>query len=242
MRRIITPGVGATPCLSTCWQSLLHRSRAPRYASSVISGIASTPTARPDGYGYGPRPAKDERSPGSPPDGTEAEKPPPEAKRGGKGRELTAEQQQMVSELQARDREVRAHEAAHKAVGGSLSGSMSFSYQTGPDGRRYAVGGEVSIDTGSERDPQATIAKMRQVIAAALAPANPSAQDRAVAAAARATMAEAQRQLSEQQRSETKPADDQGKPETKAEKTPDRAARGYGQQAEATGGLISLIA
>jgi hypothetical protein len=114
--------------------------------------------------------------------------------------ELTPDQRRVVAELQARDAEVRAHESAHKAAGGSLAGGMSFSYQTGPDGRRYAVGGEVSIDTGAERDPQATIAKMQRVIAAALAPAQPSSQDRAVAAQARATMAEAQRQLLEQQR------------------------------------------
>ena len=213
-----------------------------RYAPRVISGVTSSPTARPDGYGYGPRPAKDERSPGSPPDGTETEKPRPQAKRGGNATELTAEQQQVVSELQARDREVRAHEAAHKSVGGSLAGGMSFSYQTGPDGRRYAVGGEVSIDTGGGGDPQATIAKMRQVIAAALAPASPSSQDRAVAAGARAAMAEAQRQLSEQQRSEMKAAGETAKPENQGEKAPDRAVRGYGQQAEAAGGLISLIA
>ncbi|HAT10584.1 MAG TPA: hypothetical protein DCS97_08330 [Planctomycetes bacterium] len=114
--------------------------------------------------------------------------------------ELTPDQRRVVAELQARDAEVRAHEAAHKAAGGSLAGGMSFSYQSGPDGRRYAVGGEVAIDTGAERDPQATIAKMQRVIAAALAPAQPSSQDRAVAAQARATMTEAQRQQMEQSR------------------------------------------
>ncbi len=210
-----------------------------QYISWVISGVTSSPSAQPYGYGYGPRPAKDERNP---PDETEAEKPRPEAKRDGNGSELTAEQKQMLSELQARDREVRAHESAHKSVGGSLAGGMSFSYQTGPDGRRYAVGGEVSIDTGGGGDPQATIAKMRQVIAAALAPASPSAQDHAVAAGARAAMADAQRQLSEQQRSESKAAGEQAEPEEQVEKPQDRAARGYAQQAEAAGGLISLIA
>ncbi len=232
----------ATPCLAGCWQSLLHRRKALPYGTRVISGITSSPTVHLDGYGYGPRPAKDEPSPGSPADGTEDEKPRAEAKRPGYGSELSPEQQQVVSELQARDREVRAHEAAHKSVGGSLAGGMSFSYQTGPDGRRYAVGGEVSIDTGGGGDPQTTIAKMRQVISAALAPANPSAQDRAVAAGARAAMADAQSQLSEQQRSEMKTVGEQAEPEKQAEKTPDRAARGYAQQAEAAGGLISLIA
>lgn len=128
------------------------------------------------------------------------------ARRRAQAEGLSPEQQRVVAELQARDQEVRAHEGAHKAAGGSLAGGMSLSYQTGPDGRRYAVGGEVSIDTGSERDPQATIAKMRQVIAAALAPAQPSAQDRAVAAAARAAMLAAERQLREQD-AQAKPPD-----------------------------------
>mgnify|MGYP000386241584 CR=1 FL=1 len=147
----------------------------------------------------------------------------------------------MLRELQARDREVRAHEAAHKAVGGALAGGMSFTYQTGPDGRQYAVGGEVSIDSGPERDPQATIAKMRQVIAAALAPAEPSAQDRAVAAQARAIMAEAQRQLAEQQRSERE-EDAADAPAADRQRDAGRAAPYTAVPDEPPGGLLSLIA
>ena len=148
---------------------------------------------------------------------------------------LTPEQQRQVAELQSRDREVRAHEAAHKAVGGSLAGGASFSYQSGPDGRRYAVGGEVSIDTGGERDPQATIAKMRQVVAAALAPAQPSSQDRAVAAAARATMAEAQRLLTSNDSESVSTRPDAARQQAEA-------ATGYGPRPDEPGRLISLIA
>lgn len=86
--------------------------------------------------------------------------------------------------LQSRDLEVKSHEMAHKAVGGSLASSMSFEYQTGPDGKQYAIGGEVSIDSAPESDPKATQSKMRQVRAAALAPANPSPQDIKVASSA----------------------------------------------------------
>lgn len=100
--------------------------------------------------------------------------------------ELSADDQKRVNELQSRDREVRAHEAAHVAAGGQyVTGGPSFDYQTGPDGKRYAVGGEVGIDTSPVRgDPEATIAKMSVVKRAALAPGDPSAQDRAVAASA----------------------------------------------------------
>lgn len=92
----------------------------------------------------------------------------------------------QVLKLQARDREVRAHEQAHLAAAGRFATSgPSFTFQTGPDGRRYAVGGEVGIDTSPvPDDPEATIAKAQQIRAAALAPAQPSSQDLAVAAKA----------------------------------------------------------
>ena len=93
--------------------------------------------------------------------------------------------QQIIAELSARDREVRAHEAAHAAVGGQYAGAPSYTFQRGPDGVSYAVGGEVSISTGGiANDPQATIAKARRIKAAANAPADPSSQDRQVAAQA----------------------------------------------------------
>ncbi len=91
---------------------------------------------------------------------------------------------------------MRAHESAHQAVGGQYAGSVSYTYQRGPDGAQYAVGGEVSIDVAPvQGDPQATIEKMRVVRAAALAPAEPSGQDRAVAAQAMQLMLQAQAEL-----------------------------------------------
>ena len=107
--------------------------------------------------------------------------------------ELTAGEELQVQKLEARDREVRAHEQAHIAAsGGYARGGPRYTYQTGPDGRRYAVGGEVSIDTSEARTPQETIAKMRIVQRAALAPAEPSAADRAIAQAASVTINQAQ--------------------------------------------------
>jgi hypothetical protein len=121
----------------------------------------------------------------------------PAAPGGPDGPSLSVQDQQIVETLQARDREVRAHEAAHlaAAAGLALSGA-SFSYTRGPDGRSYATGGEVSIDVSPvPDDPQATIAKARQIHRAALAPARPSGQDRAVAARAVQMEAEAQQDL-----------------------------------------------
>jgi hypothetical protein len=112
------------------------------------------------------------------------------------GQNLTPDQLKELTELKARDREVRAHEQAHQSVGGQYAGSMSFSYERGPDGAQYAVGGEVSIDVSPvQGDPQATIEKMRVVRAAAMAPAQPSGQDRAVAAQAMQTMLQAQAEM-----------------------------------------------
>ncbi len=108
-----------------------------------------------------------------------------------------------IRELQMRDREVRAHEAAHAAAGGSYAGSPSYTYERGPDGRTYAVGGSVSIDMSPiQGDPQATLQKAQQIRAAALAPAQPSAQDMKVAQKAQAMAAEARNDISQEQMKE----------------------------------------
>lgn len=100
---------------------------------------------------------------------------------------LSAEEEELVKELRQRDAEVRRHEAAHQAVGGQYAGAASFTYQTGPDNRRYAIGGEVPIDASPiPGDPEATIRKFEQVRRAALAPGEPSGADRNVASQANA--------------------------------------------------------
>lgn len=110
--------------------------------------------------------------------------------------ELTQEELRIVEKLKARDREVRAHEQAHKTVGGRYAGQFSYTYEGGPDGNRYAVGGEVPIDVSPvSGNPKATVAKMETVIAAALAPAEPSSQDRAVAQQAKSIKTDAQAEI-----------------------------------------------
>ena len=101
-----------------------------------------------------------------------------------------------AAELAATDRQVRAHEAAHLAAAGALAqGGANFTTVRGPDGQMYAIGGEVSIDVSAARTPEATIAKAEQIRRAALAPADPSAQDYRVAAQAAQLLAQAQREL-----------------------------------------------
>jgi hypothetical protein len=64
----------------------------------------------------------------------------------------------MAAELRKVDMEVRAHEAAHLAAGGPYAGTAHFSYVKGPDGKYYAVAGEVPIDVSPEDTPQKTVA------------------------------------------------------------------------------------
>jgi hypothetical protein len=114
---------------------------------------------------------------------------------------LDEDQKRQVDKLKKRDQEVKAHERAHMASGGGLvQGGASYTYQKGADGKLYAVGGEVKIDASSERDPDQTIQKMQQVKRAALAPAQPSGTDRAVAA--RASQIELQAQMQKVQENE----------------------------------------
>jgi DNA repair exonuclease SbcCD ATPase subunit len=114
-------------------------------------------------------------------------------------RQLEVEQRQ-IQQLAERDREVKAHEQAHQAVGGQYAGAMSFTYERGPDGKNYAIGGEVPIDTGKiANDPQATLDKAETIRRAALAPAEPSSQDRRVAAQAVQMSLEARAEIQLQQ-------------------------------------------
>ena len=107
------------------------------------------------------------------------------------------EQLKELEQLKAREREVRAHEMAHLAAAGGLATSgATFTYQRGPDGASYAIGGEVKIDTSGGSNPEETIRKAQIIRAAALAPAEPSGQDRAVAAKAAQMEAEARAEQS----------------------------------------------
>ena len=116
--------------------------------------------------------------------------------------ELSEDEERLVRELQAIDSEVRAHEAAHQAAGGGMTGAASYTYQQGPDGKMYAIGGEVSITMKTGSTPEETIANARQIAAAAMAAGNPSPQDYSVASSARVMEMKAQQQLARQQQEE----------------------------------------
>lgn len=135
-----------------------------------------------------------------------------------------AQQQQQIAALASRDRAVRSHEQAHTAVGGSYAGAPTYSFKRGPDGQAYAVGGEVSIDVSPiPNDPAATLRKMEVVQQAALAPAEPSAQDLRVAAQAQVLAAQARSELAALQREEVAAAAAERKAEAQAREEQEQA-------------------
>lgn len=160
---------------------------------------------------------------------------------------LSEEQRDQIRELQKTDSQVRQHEQSHKTAGGPYAGSIRFDYTTGPDGRRYVVGGEVPIDASPIRgNPEATITKMEVVKRAALAPQDPSPQDRAVAAQADATKAQAQTELrnSRNQQGQASDAANRGDPEMAAVLTAQakQAQAAYGASSAPATSIFSLIA
>ena len=114
--------------------------------------------------------------------------------------ELTQQEQQEVSELKMTDAEVRAHENAHKAAAAGLTSSApNYEYETGPDGRKYAVAGDVNVSYQHSEDPEVNLRNAQQLKASALAPADPSSQDRKVAAQADREIAQARQEIFEEQ-------------------------------------------
>lgn len=151
---------------------------------------------------------------------------------------LSPEAQAQVRQLKATDQKVRQHEAAHQAAGAGLTGGANYQYVRGPDGRQYAVAGEVSINTSPAGTPEATLAKARQIRAAALAPADPSPQDQAVAAAASVMESQAGAEISRKQQEERQGGEENPSAlqaiqvDTKS-RDADQAARAYATTAEA---------
>lgn len=117
-----------------------------------------------------------------------------------------SEEDKRLKWLESRDREVLAHEQAHlAAAGNAAAGGAKFTYEQGPDGKRYATGGEVPIKIASGRTPDETIRNAMQAEKAALAPANPSSQDLRVAASARQMQVQARAELAKEQQDKTNP-------------------------------------
>ena len=148
-------------------------------------------------------------------------------------RALDPDDEREVERLKREDARVRAHESAHARTGGPFAGPPSFEFSVGPDGNRYAVAGSVAIDTQPVAgDPAGTVRKMEIVKRAALAPADPSGQDRAVAAEAERGLMEARAELTAERSSERAEAGSNRPDEAGGE--PDRAGGAGGGSASST--------
>ncbi|MDO9018664.1 MAG: putative metalloprotease CJM1_0395 family protein [Deltaproteobacteria bacterium] len=126
----------------------------------------------------------------------------PEARRPGNAQ--SPEEQAQIAALRKRDADVRAHERAHQMAAGGLAGGATYTYQRGPDGQLYAIGGEVPITVGPGRTPEETLQRARTVRSAALAPAEPSGPDRAIAAAAASMEAQALQEINARESTSSK--------------------------------------
>ena len=97
---------------------------------------------------------------------------------------MTPEEEDLVNRLRQRDAEVRRHELSHASALGADAGIVRYTYQIGPDGRSYAIGGSTEVDMGPESTDAATRAKAQRIRAAAMAVSEPSSADVAVASQA----------------------------------------------------------
>lgn len=171
-----SPGTAARPLSGDVSADITRADQAPATPAQEAQADSSA-TER---EGAGRSPARDDTSP-----------------------QQQRQEQLEIAELVQRDREVRAHEQAHAAVGGQYAGAPTYGFERGPDGQRYAVSGEVRISTSAvPNDPEATLRKMEIVRRAALAPAEPSAQDLRVAAQAQAQATQARVELAQLRRDE----------------------------------------
>ena len=83
---------------------------------------------------------------------------------------------------------------AQAPAAGQAAGPPSYTYQTGPDGKRYAVGGSVDISMSyNSGDPEASLRSARTAYASAMATGEPSGKDMAAASQALSMAARARR-------------------------------------------------
>lgn len=82
--------------------------------------------------------------------------------------ELSASERALQQRLEARDALVRGHEAAHMtAAGPQAKGPAQYTYQAGPDGKNYAIGGSVNISIVSSPMNDEDAARQAQTAARA---------------------------------------------------------------------------
>ena len=87
--------------------------------------------------------------------------------------------ERVLEKFKKMDTNVRSHEQVHASIGPTTS-PISYNYQQGPDGKMYAVGGSVRLDTSIPDDPKAAAFKLEQIKKAASGPSDTSNADNTI--------------------------------------------------------------
>lgn len=107
-----------------------------------------------------------------------------------------------IRRLKAWEDHVKQHERQHQLAGGDCAGAPSYTYTTGPDGKRYISGGEVTMYVPSGNSLEDSEVALERVKRAASAPADPSPQDLKTAAMASAKQASIRMNIAKKQAKE----------------------------------------
>jgi len=86
----------------------------------------------------------------------------------------------VLEKFKQADANIRSHEQVHASIG-QTTAPISYNYQKGPDGKMYAVGGSVRLDTSIPSDPKAAAFKLDQIQKAAIGTADASGADMGIA-------------------------------------------------------------
>lgn len=84
--------------------------------------------------------------------------------------------ERVLSRYKESDAQIRQHEQAHAAASPYAS-TPDYSYSVGPDGKLYATGGEVRVDTSMPKDKEAAAHKLDELDQLSSAPNDLSAAD-----------------------------------------------------------------
>lgn len=87
----------------------------------------------------------------------------------------------VLEKFKQTDTNIRSHEQIHASIGHTTA-PIAYTYQKGPDGKMYAVGGSVRLDTSIPNDPKAAAFKLDMLQKAASGPTDSSAADNTIAA------------------------------------------------------------
>lgn len=71
--------------------------------------------------------------------------------------------ERVLDKFRNMDAKVRMHEQTHASLSNTTS-PIQYNYQMGPDGKMYAVGGSVRLDTSMPSDPKAAMNKLDSII------------------------------------------------------------------------------